>query len=234
MHEKYQEILGRLRSLELRQSATSRPVSRGSTESSDRPSSETQSQQGEGNHEGKESQKRKTFSFKFEKDLAITRVYRRFFFSGSSSSLVTTEEEPKSKWSMLSASSMADMTSQISVLNLAISAHDVYNSDQYTEKNLDKVLDEMRNRDQTDELLLSQRHFEMQEDRIRSIERHLFAEKQLTATLEEALGDLESQGNKVKMDMEAWKKKAWAYEKELGQLKRARGRMRRSLPAVEE
>ena len=84
------------------------------------------------------------------------------------------------------------------------------------------------------EALLSQQHFEMQEDRIRSIERHLFAEKQLTATLEEALGDLESQGNKVKMDMEAWKKKAWAYEEELGQLKRERGRMRDSVQAVEE
>ena len=66
------------------------------------------------------------------------------------------------------------------------------------------------------------------------LEKHLFAEKQLTATLEEALVDLESQGNKVKMDMEAWKKKAWAHEDELAQLKRERGRIRDSVQAVEE
>lgn len=82
--------------------------------------------------------------------------------------------------------------------------------------------------------MLSQQHFDDQEARIRSIERHLFAEKQLTATLEEALVDLESQGNKVKMDMDAWKKKAWAYEEELSQLKRERGRIRDSVQAVEE
>ncbi|KAL8825452.1 MAG: hypothetical protein Q9191_004410 [Dirinaria sp. TL-2023a] len=82
--------------------------------------------------------------------------------------------------------------------------------------------------------VLSHQHFEAQEDRIRSIERHLFAEKQLTNTLEEALVDLESQGNKVKMDMEVWKKKAWGYEEELIQLKRERGRMRDSVQAVEE
>ncbi|CAF9934004.1 MAG: hypothetical protein HETSPECPRED_009072, partial [Heterodermia speciosa] len=72
------------------------------------------------------------------------------------------------------------------------------------------------------------------ERHIKSIEKHLFAEKQLTATLEEALVDLESQGNKTKMEMEGWKKKAWAYEDELVQLKRERGRMRDSVQAVEE
>lgn len=35
------------------------------------------------------------------------------------------------------------------------------------------------------------------------------------------------------MDMEGWKKKAWSYEDELGQLKRERGRMRDSVQAVE-
>ncbi|KAL5347204.1 hypothetical protein ACLOAV_007513 [Pseudogymnoascus australis] len=44
---------------------------------------------------------------------------------------------------------------------------------------------------------------EDQEAKIRSIEKHLSAEKQLTATLEEALTDLERQSNKVKAEAEA-------------------------------
>lgn len=84
------------------------------------------------------------------------------------------------------------------------------------------------------EAFLSTQQIEEQDGRIKVLEKHLFAEKQLTATLEEALVDLESQGNKVKMDMEAWKKKAWAHEDELSQLKRERGRLRDSVQAVEE
>lgn len=80
----------------------------------------------------------------------------------------------------------------------------------------------------------SSQQIEEQEGRIKVLEKHLFAEKQLTATLEEALVDLESQGNKVKMDMEVWKKKAWAHEDQLSQLKRERGRLRDSVQAVEE
>ena len=82
--------------------------------------------------------------------------------------------------------------------------------------------------------LLSQHHFDELEARIKNTDRHLFAEKQLTAQLEEALVDLESHGNKVKVEMDAWKKKAWAYQEELEQLKRERGRMRDSVQAVEE
>lgn len=84
------------------------------------------------------------------------------------------------------------------------------------------------------ENFLSSQQIEEQEGRIKVLEKHLFAEKQLTATLEEALVDLESQGNKVKMDMDAWKKKAWAHEDEITQLKRDRGRIRDSVQAVEE
>ena len=82
--------------------------------------------------------------------------------------------------------------------------------------------------------LVSAQHVEEQETRIRTIEKHLFAEKQLTATLEEALVDLETQGNKVKADVEAWKKKAWAYEDELTALRKERNSNRYSLQAVEE
>ncbi|KAL8829490.1 MAG: hypothetical protein Q9191_001984 [Dirinaria sp. TL-2023a] len=151
MNEKYQEILDRLRSLELRQSVISRPASRSSTVFSERPSSEARSQKAEADIEGNEGQAGKTFNLKFERDLAITRVYRKTLFPGSTSSLLTTEEEPQCNWSMLSALSMADMASQISVLNLAISASDVYNSNQYTEKSLDKFLDKMDNNQQNGE-----------------------------------------------------------------------------------
>ncbi|KAL4771913.1 hypothetical protein BDW60DRAFT_188660 [Aspergillus nidulans var. acristatus] len=75
---------------------------------------------------------------------------------------------------------------------------------------------------------------EEQEARIRTIEKHLNAEKQLTATLEEALGDLEAQSNKVKSDCEAWKKKAWQLEEELTTLRKERNSQRLSLQAVEE
>ena len=75
---------------------------------------------------------------------------------------------------------------------------------------------------------------EDQEARIRTIEKHLFAEKQLTNTLEEALVDLEEQGKKVKADMEAWKKKAWSYEDELASLRKERTSTRYSVQAVEE
>ncbi|CAG8179379.1 unnamed protein product [Penicillium nalgiovense] len=75
---------------------------------------------------------------------------------------------------------------------------------------------------------------EDQEARIRTIEKHLYAEKQLTATLEEALGDLETQSTRVKADCEAWKKKAWEFEDELSSLRKERSSARLSLQAVEE
>ncbi|PKS05606.1 hypothetical protein jhhlp_008124 [Lomentospora prolificans] len=57
-----------------------------------------------------------------------------------------------------------------------------------------------------------------QEARIRTIEKHLDAEKQLTATLEEALSDLERQSNKVKSDCDAWRKRAQELETELKEI----------------
>lgn len=86
----------------------------------------------------------------------------------------------------------------------------------------------------TSKELVNAQLVEDQEARIRTIEKHLHAEKQLTATLEEALGDLESQSNKVKADMENWKKKAWQLEEELNTLRSERNSARLSLQAVEE
>ncbi|KAK8166946.1 kinesin family protein-like protein [Phyllosticta citrichinensis] len=75
---------------------------------------------------------------------------------------------------------------------------------------------------------------EDQEARIRTIEKHLFAEKQLTATLEEALTDLESNSTKVKGEMETWKRKCRGLEEELNVLRQEQSKNRYSLQAVEE
>ena len=86
----------------------------------------------------------------------------------------------------------------------------------------------------TSKELVNSQIVEDQEARIKTIEKHLYAEKQLTATLEEALGDLEAQSNKVKSDCEAWKKKAFQVEDELSTLRKERSSQRMSLQAVEE
>ena len=72
---------------------------------------------------------------------------------------------------------------------------------------------------------------EDQASHIRTIEKHLFAERQLTATLEDALADLESQGNRAKAEVEAWTKKALKYENELASLMRERTSTRYSVQA---
>ena len=77
-------------------------------------------------------------------------------------------------------------------------------------------------------------HLEEKDAHIKQMEKHLFAEKQLTATLEEALVDLESQANKTKFDMEAWKKKTWALEDENRDLKSEKSGARYSVQAVED
>lgn len=58
-----------------------------------------------------------------------------------------------------------------------------------------------------------------QEARIATITKHLEAEKQLTATLEEALTDLEGQQKRIKADTEAWRQRARELEAEVKQLK---------------
>ncbi|ODA80468.1 hypothetical protein RJ55_03426 [Drechmeria coniospora] len=60
---------------------------------------------------------------------------------------------------------------------------------------------------------------EDQEVRIRAIEKALYAERQLTQTLEEALTDLEKQSNKVKADGDAWRRRATELEGEIKELK---------------
>jgi kinesin family protein 4/21/27 len=75
---------------------------------------------------------------------------------------------------------------------------------------------------------------EDQEARIRTIEKHLHAEKQLTQTLEEALTDLEHQQNKIKADCDAWRRRCTDLETELKEIKEKPQDNRWSLHQVEE
>jgi chromosome segregation ATPase len=75
---------------------------------------------------------------------------------------------------------------------------------------------------------------EDQEARIRTIEKHLIAEKQLTATLEEALTDLDTTSTKLKSDIEGWRRKCSSLEEEVTQLKQQSNVSRYSLQQVEE
>jgi len=75
---------------------------------------------------------------------------------------------------------------------------------------------------------------EDQEARIRTIEKHLFAEKQLTATLEDALTDLESSSQKTKGDLDSFRRKCAGLEEEINTMRKERHAARHSLQAVEE
>lgn len=69
--------------------------------------------------------------------------------------------------------------------------------------------------------------------RIRTVEKHLFAEKQLTATLEEALQDLETAANRTRGQLDSWRQKAALLEGELMGARREQQASRASLAAAE-
>lgn len=76
---------------------------------------------------------------------------------------------------------------------------------------------------------------EDQEARIRLIEKHLRAEKQLTQTLEEALTDLEQQQKAIQSDCDAWRRRAGELESELKELRdKPQEENRYSMQQVEE
>ncbi|KAF2861010.1 kinesin-domain-containing protein [Piedraia hortae CBS 480.64] len=75
---------------------------------------------------------------------------------------------------------------------------------------------------------------EEQEARLRTVEKHLFAEKQLTSTLEEALVDLETSTNRTKGEMEAYRRKCAQLEEEVVKLRKENSMSKASLQAVEE
>jgi kinesin family protein 4/21/27 len=62
----------------------------------------------------------------------------------------------------------------------------------------------------------------------------LFAEKQLTATLEDALTDLEASSTKTKADVDVWRKKCTSLEEELEVMRKERSMARHSLQQVED
>lgn len=76
------------------------------------------------------------------------------------------------------------------------------------------------------------------DNHMKQMEKHLFAEKQLTQTLEEALADLEGSQKRSRADVEGWKKKCWSLEDELSKVKKEGGREKErerwSVQAVEE
>ncbi|KAI9669508.1 MAG: hypothetical protein M1829_005097 [Trizodia sp. TS-e1964] len=80
---------------------------------------------------------------------------------------------------------------------------------------------------------INTQHVEDQEARIRTIEKHLSAEKQLTHTLEEALTDLERQGNESRKNVEMWKKKCKELEDEVRRLETRPASTRWSMQAVD-
>jgi kinesin family protein 4/21/27 len=65
------------------------------------------------------------------------------------------------------------------------------------------------------EITVNAQVLEDQKHQIRTLQKHLEAEKQLTNTLEEALTDLERQSNKMKADCDAWRHRAAEIESEL-------------------
>ena len=128
MHDNYQEILERLRGLELQQNSSNRSETQESSRPSNRlaPSAEQRDDldKTQTNHRSS-----KLFGFSFESDLAVTRVYRRAMSRSSS----FTTEDPKTRWSMFSNLSVADIASRLSVLNLAITSSEVYNAVEYND-----------------------------------------------------------------------------------------------------
>lgn len=81
---------------------------------------------------------------------------------------------------------------------------------------------------------LLQSKLDEQDTRLRTLEKHLFAEKQLTATLEEALIDLETSTNKHRGEADAQKRRVKELEDEVVGLRREKNASRASLQQVEE
>ena len=144
VRDNYQEILDRLRALELEQPSSSRRLSRLyiSTFGTRKPPSagmrSTISFADSKDLDSSSIRARRTsrffFRLAFEKDLASTRVYKRINFNRSTTSSIMTTEEPGTAWSSISGPSVADVVSQLSVLNLAITYGEVYRADQYMDK----------------------------------------------------------------------------------------------------
>ena len=136
MNDNYQEILSRLRALEMPRSPSQQSQSPISEASETIRISDSGEKGQVKNLAHRHQRSSKVFNFVFESELAISKVYRKVKFGGSTTSLLTTED-PKTNWSVLSAPSIADVVSSLSVLNLAITTSDVYNAAQYRSDDVD-------------------------------------------------------------------------------------------------
>ena len=73
----------------------------------------------------------RSFNRLFEKDLAVSRAYKRIQWRNSITSIFT-NEIPETRWSTLSGPSVADVISELSVYELAITPSEIHQSQQYT------------------------------------------------------------------------------------------------------
>ena len=130
--DNYQDILKRVQALEVQQSLESPQLPLQAEPPKFRWSIATVPDQSPPTTNDDPETKRSSrhFNSKFEQDLSGSRVYKKISFQGSTSSLLSTDE-PASRWSTISTLTVADIMSQMSVLNLAITTSEVYNPQQY-------------------------------------------------------------------------------------------------------
>ena len=134
MRRNYLEVISRIRGLEnQRASSSSQFAGITVTESGiEGRSSGAYDLSGEGNSIQKSlSQSSRKFNHIFEKDLALTRLYKKILLRGSGSSWFSTEH-PETRWSTISDLSVADIISRLSVYELAITPSELHKSEQYT------------------------------------------------------------------------------------------------------
>ena len=129
--DNYQDILKRVQALEVQQSLESPQLPLQVEPPKFRWSIATVPDQSPTNNDDSNTKRSsRLFNFKFEQDLSGSRVYKNISLQGSTSSLLSTDE-PASRWSTISDLTVADIMSQMSVLNLAITTSEVYNPQQY-------------------------------------------------------------------------------------------------------
>ena len=129
--DNYQDILKRVQALEVQQSLDSPQFTPQVEPPKYRWSTSTVPDRSPTIEDASETKRSsRLFNFKFEQDLSGSRVYKKIAFQGSRSSLLSTDE-PASRWSTISDLTVADIMSQMSVLNLAITTSEVYNPQQY-------------------------------------------------------------------------------------------------------
>ena len=127
----YQDILKRVQALEVQHSLGSPQLPLQSEPPKSRWSIATVPYQSPASSESPATKRsNRLFNFEFEQDLSGSRVYKNIAFQGSTSSLLSTDE-PASRWSTISGLTVADIMSQMSVLNLAITKSELYNPQQY-------------------------------------------------------------------------------------------------------